>query len=177
MFINIESKVFTIVHYIIFPFTIYVYYIHLMWRYWLVYYQVKLASATFSNSKWKSIINKNNIKEDFFLNPQHQSTYGNVQWTFNRFFIIFVIFFIISSMIQILPSFDIYSQTVGVLLDGCLNLLSFTLLLIIWFKTPRFEDSFYIRDELRYIVFGYIMLYFFYFIELELIHYSMAPPI
>eukprot|EP01084_Bolivina_argentea_P215199 365331_1 len=85
-----ESLLLTIIHYIIFPFTIYGLLWSFCWRYWLVYYKIQLASATYSNNKWKSIININNEQIDWYL--LNKSTYGNIKWTFKRFLFIFLLF-------------------------------------------------------------------------------------
>ena len=157
-----QSKILTIIHYTIMSFTIYGLLWCFIWRYWLIWYQVKLADATYSNSKWKSVINKNNEQKDWFIT--NQQTFGNIQWCFKRIFIIFFLCFMLSSISQILPLFNIYPHILSLLSDGCLNLFSFLILLTIYFKTPKFEDLFYIRDELRYVVFAYILFYLCYFI-------------
>eukprot|EP01084_Bolivina_argentea_P038968 72022_1 len=72
-----KSFLLTIIHYLIFSFTIYGILWSLVYRYWLVYYDIRFAIST-SHSKWKQILNpKHNETEWFIVNKQ---TFGNKIW-------------------------------------------------------------------------------------------------
>ena len=62
-----------------FPFVIYGILWSLVWRYWLVYYDIKFARST-SHSKWKSMLNPKNDQEAWFIvNKKHlEINYGHL---------------------------------------------------------------------------------------------------
>ena len=145
----------------IFPFIIYGILWTLVWRYWLVYYDIKFARST-SHSKWKSILNPKNDQQAWFI--VNKSTFGNIKWTFIFCIFSWLISSLISFIFHLIACLEIYSQRMATLLDSGLNILPFILLYIIWLKTPKFEDKFWIRYELKITIYAYITLFIWYFL-------------
>eukprot|EP01084_Bolivina_argentea_P223993 378861_1 len=139
-----------IIHFISFPFCFHGIQWCLVWRYWLTYYDIHFADNT-QNSEWKTIINSTDSKQNWFLN--HMQTYGNLKWVLKRLLCIYIPIVIISSIVQILPWFNYYSQTVATSIDGVLSFLTGICFIIIYKLTPPFKDKFFIKYELKIIIY------------------------
>ncbi len=145
------------IHYILFPLTIHGFIWCIVWRYYMIYYNIKFYEENI-NMKWKIIINYNmNVKNktaNWFL--VNRKRYGSIEWLSPRLCIIFIL------LQSILIFTQFYDQLIASILDGIISFFSIPILFILWYKTPII-DHFHIGMEYVYIIILCLIEWCFYF--------------
>ena len=118
-----------------------------------MYYHSNFLIAS-SNLGWKKYLNPVNDgmthQESWFL--QNINTYGNGDYITPRIFIVYVISSTISSGALILAfQFGIFDTNLAFLIDGILYIVPLLLMFFLWWKTPRYRDSLWLYQEMRFI--------------------------
>ena len=143
----------------------------LFWRFWILYFEIKFQVASI-NGQWQKMLDPNFIdnKDSYFI--QHKKTLGNYKWFGSR---IVIPLLIISSLflegcciyVGIVwgntPQWNIYLER-ALLINTPLYLWPTISLFVIWCKTPKLEDQFFISKELGYLCWsnaGFLVFYIF----------------
>eukprot|EP01084_Bolivina_argentea_P258720 436295_1 len=126
------------------------------WRFYSLSYDIHFVVSQLNN-EWKGIINPQFIQtksSQWYINKR--STFGNPTWVKNHIGYAMIItntlfacvpLFIVSIYYKQSERDDIFVWTA--LYVQIIELIPFILLGIIYLITPKFEDNFFIRDELR----------------------------
>lgn len=124
-----------------------------IWRQWLYYYDISFTRYT-ANKEWTQFLNPMSYKNNFFLNPQNKTNFGSTANSSAFYKIMIILFLITSSSIIIWTIFfekDSFYLRLGTVCTTffwcCLCLIC---LIILRCKTPKFDDGFYIRKEIKY---------------------------
>eukprot|EP01084_Bolivina_argentea_P207127 353465_1 len=138
----------------------------LLWRFYLLHYDINFNIGTI-NGKWKTLINPNYEKDQYNFYLTHHKTFGNYNWFRNH--IIFPSTIVsLCIMITSTLSVGIYAPNhlfTVVLFDGFLFLLPTFPVIVIWYTTPKIDDTFYITTELNklcIIIISYLIIYIVY---------------
>lgn len=126
------------------------------WRFFMLSYDTHFIVSSLNN-EWKSIINHKFVKSKsskWYIDKMN--TFGNAMWVKSHLIQPMII---INTLLACIPLFVIsiiYKATARdeyfiliTLYVQLIELIPFILLGIIYLNTPKFEDSFFIRDELR----------------------------
>eukprot|EP01083_Nonionella_stella_P047704 127677_1 len=114
-------------------------------RVWLIHFDIKHALHK-STQDWQILLGSTVDKEDWF--SRNKSKWGNWKWLLK----IFIFSWCILSVCTMIPSIVSYSNH-AIRISQTLYIILLLLLLfpigVIWYKTPYFEDTFYIKKEIQ----------------------------
>lgn len=137
-------------------------------------YTVNWVKSTV-NSTWKIHLNSQMIERNWYL--RHKATLGSLQYSSKIFIIIWFLFSMMYIIFILLFSKDIHHQQ-GFKENLVYNPVHITpniIILLLWFKTPKIYDPFYIANEFGLIAmlfFAFLLIYFsigfFFIIDLSL---------
>ena len=116
-----------------------------LWRLWIYYYDIQVNLDT-QNDSWKKVIN-NDVGNSFYL--KHKKTWGNNKYLNKYIYIVFVVTF--AGLILLNAFFPLIDQLYSTLRRIILILMCvipLLLIIILRWKTPAFEDVFYIKYEI-----------------------------
>ena len=150
-----------------------------VWKFWLLRYNIMLNNIVM-NSEWKSIINPNKYVANKTFYAKYKGTFGNTTFTMYICLfmaIVFTTMFVLTHIVY--PEFYGNSQDTNPYLiqlyAGWDYILPFILLIIIYIKTPKFEDNFYITKEMKYIFICLCVQYTVYYAYLFLMWMLTTP--
>eukprot|EP01084_Bolivina_argentea_P194521 333762_1 len=154
-----------------------------VWRQWLCHFDIVLA-ATIVNNQWRLYIDaefeESQLNGSIKWYLQNKSTFGNYKWTRNRILIIAIICILVtfSALFSaaMVPSWNHNPQMWFYMGLVCLipYFSPMIFLIIIYIKTPKFDDNYFIQQELRYIFFSLSIMYTAYLITF--IYLSFSAP-
>eukprot|EP01084_Bolivina_argentea_P196102 336238_1 len=136
--------------YLIFPPFLLSVAVFLCFRFWLVHYEINYAVYK-SKHNWQTLLCQSMPKTDWY--SKHMETFGkwkNVKKYFIIYFIIGTIFEVGITICEHPKLFNI-SHGLSTIIYVLVLLPLIIFGLILFFKTPSFEDSFFVRKELRYL--------------------------
>ena len=133
----------------------------MVWRIWLLFYDLKWTIIIMDN-EWKLIIDpmhRNTASDDWFIT--HKATWGNLQWMKWK---VVLIAFISGSIFNAFGLFGSYHHDIfyQLFVYGSLPLLIPCMVMIYIYHQLRgykFEDHFFIRQEMRYIFIVFCIQY------------------
>jgi len=144
-----------------------------VWKFWLLRYNVMLNNIVL-NGEWKLIINKDHLAKNSFY-QKYKRTCGNTRCTMY----VWMALAIITTTLYVFGNivYDFYTPTSGEEQDPFLKeiysgwdyVIPFILLLIIYYKTPQFEDNFYIHTEMKLLFICLCVQYLVYYGNLTLL--------
>jgi len=153
------SQFFTTASSVVFPIIFYGLMFSLLCRFWMLRYDIEFVNAQCDN-KWRAVINADYIDEhNWFI--QHRSTFGNTSYVASRLLVpLYLVCIAASILIRLLlynPSSidqqtDVYFNEQYRdcwIVDLCLMLIPYALIIYLWSKTPNINDTFWIRAEQR----------------------------
>eukprot|EP01084_Bolivina_argentea_P075850 137461_1 len=135
-------------------------YVGWAWRFFMISYDMKFEIAT-NNKQWQYIINPSSIQltESKWI-IQKKNTYGNARWIGKHFILPWVVFWFIYTAVLITRYAN--NSTIGGIffaIGAFFNEYSlYIALVIIYWKIPRFNDHFYISDELKRVIITYTII-------------------
>eukprot|EP01084_Bolivina_argentea_P019171 35652_1 len=131
-----------------------------LWRFWLIYYDMKWMVASLSVS-WKRLINPRSRHHspsistiDWFLDHKH--TYGNRQWVGIRIGIFVILCSTATIIIRYMFDFT-KNEPIGETIYLFFYFVPFVGLGYLRCKLPAFQDTIYIKQEMKYIM-GVLLL-------------------
>eukprot|EP01084_Bolivina_argentea_P158254 275693_1 len=147
-------------------------FLYALWilRFWMIRFDMKFSIASigekdeFINKHWQQIIDPYSIessKYKWYINKK--MTLGNIRWMIKYFMLPWMIFWVLftcSSMYSaqcFTPICNIMYQVTGIgyMFDGAFT---WILLYIIYFTIPKFQDCFFISDELKRLMIIYVII-------------------
>eukprot|EP01083_Nonionella_stella_P059151 154769_1 len=144
-----------------------------VWKVFCIFYQT-MYSQVILNNEWKSIINPAlsdvSLQQNWFI--KHKSTFGNLSFWKKYLILTFIITLFIMYAMTIIwcyantgicifkpehkdPYYTTKAQQYGAFLISIafvIGLIAIALIFVVRCKTPEFEDTFYIRDELKNVI-------------------------
>eukprot|EP01084_Bolivina_argentea_P235828 396696_1 len=118
------------------------------WRFWHIYYDLKYASSQ-KNSEWKYHLDPELADHNFWL--LHKKTYGSAKWTKKvamMWYIVTVSIIIAAYEITLTTNYFWVAHTVSFIGHSVAT----TAMLALAFKVPRYNDNFFVRNEMNTIV-------------------------
>ena len=139
-----------------------------VWRQWLSSYDINLTSCIVNN-QWRIYIDPEFEESQLTINTkwylQNKHRYGNYLWVRNRLFIIAIICILITFFALFLASEDqkLSHDDKMWFYMACICLIPYfspmVFLIIIYKWTPKFEDNYFIQQELKYIFIALSIMY------------------
>ena len=141
-----------------------------IWRFWLLSYNIKYAKYVIQN-EWQTIINETYNDRNINWYIRNKKTYGNKNWIKCYFLIPFVIILsILENIWRILEPiyYDKYNNIIYFvdIITPIAGVVPFVILVIIYCKTPSFNDKIFVSKELKYVIISLMFQYMFFFIHI-----------
>eukprot|EP01083_Nonionella_stella_P049030 130773_1 len=125
---------------IILPTTLLVVLTLIIFRSYLIHYNIKYT-VNLSTCQWQSLLSDTVSTNDFYV--RHRTTYGNWKYVL-RYFIGYII---VGSLIGISLTVPSHSE----LFYAFWNLILIVFGVILFAKTPNFDDAYFMRTEMKYL--------------------------
>eukprot|EP01084_Bolivina_argentea_P301976 521137_1 len=126
------------------PITSYGIFYSILWRFWHFYHDSTLNIKL--ESQWKTIINPKSMET---VNNWHLINTYSPQFVFKRVFLMYLISCIISISSWFMEKYISYH--LALFIDFLVFLVPYTLIMILYRKTPIFGDELHVKDEMRLI--------------------------
>eukprot|EP01083_Nonionella_stella_P167691 564306_1 len=145
--------------FIILPPTLLIMLTLIIFRSYLIHYNIKYT-VNLSTCQWQSLLSDTVSSNDFYA--RHRTTYGNWKYV-SRYFIGYVV---AGSLIGISLSVPSHSEALGTsyhaayhtsqLFYAFWNLILIVFGVVLFVKTPNFDDAYFMRTEMKYLWFFHL---------------------
>lgn len=159
LFIWANKPIFALLFYSIGHISCWILYWHLVFRFWMLHYDVMFTMISLNNS-WKELISQTEKFEQnwYIIRKKTLGNYKYVQWKIIWPAIILSLILSYFSLFLIIEFGQLNASAMHLKLsvDSLFYLLPAIILGTIYYKTPSFNDMIYIKPELKYIWISFV---------------------